>query len=304
LDVGRQIDENGSVARACYTLGLVDEDAGRYAAAETHFVEALARFEATGDWHWANLSRVHIGIQAYGRGDLVIARARIEKGLAGHRASSHRWAASHALLYLGQIALMGGEIMAARVALDESLELLITLRAPRSIALDVVATVASYGVAIGQSEQATRLLAWAEAGLDMSGSASRLPERALYDRAETEARSILGKQAFAAAWEAGRTLSPAEAFAEANAVVAGDSATVVDGGTAIATDGLTARAGLTPRESEVLRLVARRLTDKEIAVELSLSPRTVMHHVSSLLAKLGVTTRREAAAWAEQHGID
>ncbi|MGH2535761.1 MAG: response regulator transcription factor [Thermomicrobiales bacterium] len=54
----------------------------------------------------------------------------------------------------------------------------------------------------------------------------------------------------------------------------------------------------------MLRLVARRLTDKEIAAELSLSPRTVMHHVSSLLGKLGVATRREAAAWCERHGID
>jgi DNA-binding NarL/FixJ family response regulator len=98
-------------------------------------------------------------------------------------------------------------------------------------------------------------------------------------------------------------LTSAEAFAAANALL-GSDASGADGGAATTTDEPTARAGLTPREAEVLRLVARRLTDKEIAVELSLSPRTVMHHVSSLLAKLGVATRREAAAWAEQHGID
>jgi DNA-binding CsgD family transcriptional regulator len=61
---------------------------------------------------------------------------------------------------------------------------------------------------------------------------------------------------------------------------------------------------LTPREIEVLRLVARHCTDKEIAAELALSPRTVMHHVSSILGKFGVATRREAAAWAARHGLD
>ena len=54
--------------------------------------------------------------------------------------------------------------------------------------------------------------------------------------------------------------------------------------------------GLTPREREVLRLLVRRITDREIADELAISPRTVMHHVSRILAKLGVADRRAAAA--------
>ena len=48
--------------------------------------------------------------------------------------------------------------------------------------------------------------------------------------------------------------------------------------------------GLTPRETEVLRLLARHYTDREIADALSISPRTAMHHVSHILAKLGVAT--------------
>jgi DNA-binding CsgD family transcriptional regulator len=61
--------------------------------------------------------------------------------------------------------------------------------------------------------------------------------------------------------------------------------------------------GLTPREREVLRLLAQRPTDREIADELSISPRTVMHHVSRILAKLGVASRRDVAAWAADHEI-
>ena len=53
--------------------------------------------------------------------------------------------------------------------------------------------------------------------------------------------------------------------------------------------------GLTRREQEVLELVAEDLGDAEIADRLVLSTRTVGHHVSSILAKMGVRTRKEAA---------
>ena len=60
----------------------------------------------------------------------------------------------------------------------------------------------------------------------------------------------------------------------------------------------SAREALTPRELDVLRLLARGLPNKLIARELGIAERTVKTHVSSILAKLGVTDRTQAALYA------
>jgi len=60
---------------------------------------------------------------------------------------------------------------------------------------------------------------------------------------------------------------------------------------------------LTPREREVLQLIARGYMYKEIAARLSLSAKTVESHVSSVLRKLQLSTRHELTRWATQHRL-
>jgi DNA-binding NarL/FixJ family response regulator len=60
---------------------------------------------------------------------------------------------------------------------------------------------------------------------------------------------------------------------------------------------------LTPRETEVLRLVARGETDRSIAERLYLSRRTVSSHVSNILSKLDVPSRRAAVIAAARIGL-
>jgi DNA-binding NarL/FixJ family response regulator len=60
---------------------------------------------------------------------------------------------------------------------------------------------------------------------------------------------------------------------------------------------------LTDRETEVLRLIARGLSNSDIADRLFLSEGTVRNHVSAILAKLGVSDRTQAAVIAIQHGL-
>jgi NarL family two-component system response regulator LiaR len=61
--------------------------------------------------------------------------------------------------------------------------------------------------------------------------------------------------------------------------------------------------GLTEREREVLELIARGLTNREIAEKMVISEKTVKTHVSNLLDKLGLEDRTRAAIWALKHGF-
>ncbi|MEV6773771.1 AAA family ATPase [Nocardia sp. NPDC051030] len=63
------------------------------------------------------------------------------------------------------------------------------------------------------------------------------------------------------------------------------------------------RFGLTPRELDVLRLVAKGLSNRSLAAELFISANTAGVHVSRILTKLGVSTRTEAAAFAHEHDL-
>lgn len=62
-------------------------------------------------------------------------------------------------------------------------------------------------------------------------------------------------------------------------------------------------AGLTPREIEVLRLLARGLSNKQIAHELEISRKTAGNHVEHIYVKIGVSNRALASLWASQHGL-
>jgi HD-GYP domain-containing protein (c-di-GMP phosphodiesterase class II) len=62
-------------------------------------------------------------------------------------------------------------------------------------------------------------------------------------------------------------------------------------------------AGLTAREVEVLRLLARGRTNKQVAPQLEISPKTVGRHVESIYSKIGASTRAAAALFAVEHDL-
>jgi HD-GYP domain-containing protein (c-di-GMP phosphodiesterase class II) len=102
---------------------------------------------------------------------------------------------------------------------------------------------------------------------------------------------------------------PAEAAAALSAEV---SAGRIDGAAAAAVLRATGQrvatrrewpAGLTSREVEVLRLVARGLTAREVAVRLDIAPKTAANHVEHIYAKIGANNRATASVFAVKHGL-
>lgn len=77
----------------------------------------------------------------------------------------------------------------------------------------------------------------------------------------------------------------------------------VDGDSAGAEAGPVDTHGLTGRELEVLRIVAQGKSNREVAVELVISERTVARHVQNIFVKLGVSSRTAASAFAFSHGL-
>jgi DNA-binding NarL/FixJ family response regulator len=121
-------------------------------------------------------------------------------------------------------------------------------------------------------------------------------------------RSALGSERLAAIMAEGRKLSRRAAVAQALATTSppatSKAITLLPSAPAPGPErpGFGDLPGLTPREMEVLRLVADGLSDKEIGARLTISPQTVAKHVGSLLRKLGAPSRTAAATLAMRRG--
>jgi DNA-binding NarL/FixJ family response regulator len=120
-----------------------------------------------------------------------------------------------------------------------------------------------------------------------------VPGRSLHRSRVADARSQLDEEAFAAAWAEGRTMTAEQAIEYAVDHSATRETTVRE----------TYPAGLSTREVEVLRLVARGMTDSQVAEKLFISPRTVNWHLGSVYRKLGFSSRTEATRFAIEHDL-
>jgi non-specific serine/threonine protein kinase len=112
------------------------------------------------------------------------------------------------------------------------------------------------------------------------------PERMRLDKRLAQWRTRVGTAAFDAALAEGERLTTDQAVALARGVAA------------VGSD-VTAQVAdvLTTREREIAALVARGMTNPQIARELVIGDRTVQSHVGSILAKLGLSSRVQIAAW-------
>jgi predicted ATPase/DNA-binding CsgD family transcriptional regulator len=168
-------------------------------------------------------------------------------------------------------------------------------RAPGELLMGV----ASRANTQGNPARAARLWGAAEALCETMGLSLLPIERVSLAWEVEAARSRLGAAAFAAAWAEGRGMTPEQALAaDREALLPPTAAASIS---TLVSPGWT--EGLTPRELEVLRLLAEGLTNRQIAERLVVSPLTVHTHLGSLYSKLGVTSRSAATRYALDHHL-
>ena len=206
---------------------------------------------------------------------------------------------AQAFFSLGFLSFSQGDYIVARGRMEESLEILRELDGKWYIAgcLEGVAAVVT---AQGEPVRAVWFMSAAQALRETIGTPLPSLLQAMHEFTITSVRTQLGKQAFDAAWAEGRTMTPEQILVNLEpmpkpALTTPSSASVASLP--------SPHAGLTPREMDVLRLLAQGLTSAQIAKRLVIGLVTVNFHVRSIYSKLGVTSRAAATRYALEHHL-
>jgi predicted ATPase/DNA-binding CsgD family transcriptional regulator len=151
-----------------------------------------------------------------------------------------------------------------------------------------------------QAATQVTLLAAARAARESLGVQALVAEQDDIDRHLNVARAVLANEGFEAAWSRGYAATLDDVVAS----VLGEASLEGGGGEADGTSRRSDRAaGLTPRELEVARMLARGCTDQEIAEELFITRGTASLHVHHILGKLGLRSRVQVADAPELRGL-
>jgi predicted ATPase/DNA-binding CsgD family transcriptional regulator len=290
-------------ATARDAMSMLELQRGNFDAAEGWEEQALALYQAceatsiAGPQYVSN-SYARLGQIALARGDTDGPIAFLEEALRRLREQGFYWRLSGTLRTLGDLVRDRGDLDGAMARYSEAVQMAQEL-GDRLLLADALAGVASVAAIRGQPERAARLYGAAAALREEIGVPDEGQERPASERRVTAVRAALSPEAFAAAWAAGAALPLAAVVAEA----LGEPAPIGPTDTTAAVSDPGAAAGLTLREGEILRLLVRGLTDRQIAEELMISPRTVNGHVANILAKLDLDSRTAAAAYAVRLGL-
>ncbi len=299
LALWRELGDRAGMAGSLRVLALDAYGRGDYARATELYEKVLTLFRAVGDGWGTTNALLNLSLVACVEGDLDRAAARLEVAAGLSHLAGDVYHSTNVSSLLAEVARRRGDYARAQECYQESIAGFWELGDTRGLAVDLRG-LAQTGAAVGQLTRAVRL-AGAEARLREAIGASITPvlEAQRYERDLAGIRAALGAIAFDAAWAEGRELRSDQVVVEARAV-----------GPALApSPGQRTRGhdvsghGLTPREVEVLCLLADGRSDPEIAGALFISPHTATTHVKHLLAKLGVSSRAAAVAHAFRHGL-
>ncbi len=298
LRLSRTTGDRPCLANVLAHLGVLARREDDTVSASRYLRESIAIAREVGDRHLLPSALAVFGEVLRREGDLAASETCLQESLEICRQTSYEHGEAGALLGLGCLALERGQLGQALGLLRESIVafqrvgLLSEMQYGATLCLDAFACLS---LEVGELVQSARFLGMADTLLDRNG-VPRPKGKPLYldERRLETIRQGLGECELAAAWREGHSLSE-EAMVDE--VLAFDlPASVSPKQREKAPSGVESR--LSPRELEVLRLLAHGSSDREIAETLFVSRRTVTTHVSNLFAKLGVTNRVQATTVA------
>jgi predicted ATPase/class 3 adenylate cyclase/DNA-binding CsgD family transcriptional regulator len=342
LALFREVGDKEGIAWSLNNLAKIVSQQGEYARAISLREESLALFRALGNIEGIAFSLVGLAeVLFLSQGDPAKVHTLLEEGLALCRGVGHKDGTAWALGLSAEVFLQQGDTIMARSLLEESMVLsreigdrnvawlLIVLGRVAASKGDYTAARALYEeslatgrevddklniafclegladvVAIqGEPAWAAHLWGAAEALRDAIGAPLPPVYHTDYDRSVAAARAQLGEKSFAAAWIEGRIMTPEQALAAQGPVTLPQPLPTAPTSMPPAKPVATYPDGLTAREVEVLRLLARGLTDAQIAEQLVIAPRTVNNHLTSIYSKIQVSSRSAATRYAIEHKL-
>ena len=194
-------------------------------------------------------------------------------------------------LHPSAMSFQEGELARATAAYRDSLSHLCRKQLLRPIVRGIE-RLASAACASEQWQRSARLYAAAAARCIAIGIDFPVSDREDVDTDVAAIRARLTGEQFQSAWDAGQSMSFSDAVAYALEVKSAPAETQPQ-----------VAGKLSPREREVLRLIASGQSNKQIAAELFLSVHTIERHITNLYAKIGARGRADATAWALRHDL-
>lgn len=325
LTLRTELGDMGGMADSLNNLGMLATARGELDIARERLEASIAIRTEMGEPHGTAPTLNNLGDIAILDGDGALARACNERALALGRDRGNTRRVAHSLHNIGLAYRCDGEDTAATALFEESLALFreVDEKSGIAAALHSLGRVAARQGAVDRAAgQYARALELHRQGLDRRGLVRCLEGVALIaeasgdldafarhhgaatamrgalhllqpprDRddlvaAERRVRSQIGDAKYEAARAAGSALTRDQAIDAALAVLSTPAA---------------GHSLLSRREREVLRLIARGLSNQEIADALYISIRTVKAHVTNIFTKIDVSSRSAAAAWAHRH---